>query len=56
MDALIAFDKRSHWFVLVSPYKENRRGRRETTRGKATRRRRPNSGVRQRGGGGRTQG
>jgi len=34
MDALIAFDKRSHWFVLVSPYKENRRGRRETTRGK----------------------
>jgi len=34
MDALIAFDKRSHWFVLVSPYKENRRARRETTRGK----------------------
>lgn len=34
MDALIAFDKRSHWFVLVSPYKENRRGKRETTSGK----------------------
>ena len=35
MDALIDFDKRSHWFVLVSPYKENvrRRGRRDT-RGK----------------------
>ena len=31
MDALIALDKRSHWFVLVSPYKENfrRRGRRD---------------------------
>merc|ERR1711971_1538542 len=35
MDSLIAVDKRSHWFVLVSPYKQSsrRRGRREA-RGK----------------------
>ena len=35
MDSLIALDKRSHWFVLVSPYKQSprRRARRET-RGK----------------------
>ena len=35
MDSLITLDKRSHWFVLVSPYKHSprRRGRREA-RGK----------------------